>query len=75
VAAAEFDIPELKDDIEIPKLQEGVMAHVKSFPAPKPVQDFMGYPHELGEDWHERAIERMGDLLGKYRSLKVFLDA
>jgi len=35
----------------------------------------MGYPHELGEDWKERALDKMGDLLGKYRSLKVFLDA
>ena len=75
MAAAEFDIPEIKDDIEIPKLQEGVMAHAKSFLAPKPVQDFMGYPHELGDDWKERALDKMGDLLGKYRSLKVFLDA
>jgi Fe-S oxidoreductase len=75
VAAAEFDIPELKDDIEVPKLREGTMAHAKSFLAPKPVQDAMGYPHELGEDWKERAIDKMGDLLGKYRSLKVFLDA
>src|SRR3569832_2089189 len=75
VAAAEFDIPEIKDDIEVPRLHEGVMSHVKSFPAPKSVQDFMGYPHELGEDWKERAIDKMGDLLGKYRSLKVFLDA
>lgn len=75
MAAAEFDIPEVKETIEVPKLREGVMAHVKSFPAPKPVQDFMGYPHELVEDWKERAIDKMGDLLGKYRSLKVFLDA
>jgi len=75
VAAAEFDIPEIKDDIETPKLREGSMAHAKSFIAGKPVQDFMGYPHELGEDWKERALDKMGDLLGKYRSLKVFLDA
>ena len=27
------------------------------------------------DDWKERALEKMGDLLGKYRSLKVFLDA
>ena len=34
----------------------------------------MGYPHELGEDWKEKAIEKMGDLLGKYRR-SVFMDA
>lgn len=75
MAAPEFDIPEIKDDIEVPKLREGAMSHVKSFPASKPIQEFLGYPGELGDDWKERAIAKMGDLLGKYRSLKVFLDA
>jgi Fe-S oxidoreductase len=75
VAAPEFDTPEIKDDIEVPKLREGVMSHVKSFQAAKPIQEFLGYPGELGDDWKERTIGKMGDLLGKYRSLKVFLDA
>ncbi len=75
MAAPEFDTPEIKDDIEVPKLREGVMSHVKSFPAAKPIQEFLGYPGELGDDWKERALGKMGDLLGKYRSLKVFLDA
>ncbi|OJZ18090.1 MAG: reductase [Thiobacillus sp. 65-29] len=75
MAAPEFDIPEIKDDIEVPKLREGVMSHVKSFPAARPIQEFLGYPGELGDDWKERALGKMGDLLGKYRSLKVFLDA
>jgi Fe-S oxidoreductase len=74
VAAPEFDIPEIKDDIVVPKLREGVMSHVKSFPAAPPIQNFLGYPGELADDWKERAIDKMGDLLGKYRSLKVFLD-
>jgi Fe-S oxidoreductase len=75
VAAPEFDIPEIKDDIEVPKLREGAMSHVKSFPAARPAQEFLGYPGELADDWKERALGKMGDLLGKYRSLKVFLDA
>ena len=75
MAIAEFDIPEIKDEIEVPKLREGATSQVKTFPASKPIQEFLGYPGELGEDWKERAIDKMGDLLGKYRSLKVFLDA
>lgn len=74
MAAPEFETPEIKDDIVVPKLREGVMSHVQSFPAAKPIQEFLGYPGELADDWKERAIGRMGDLLGKYRSLKVFLD-
>jgi len=27
------------------------------------------------EDWHDKAIAKMGDLLGRYRSLQVFMDA
>jgi Fe-S oxidoreductase len=75
VAAPKFDVPQLKGYTEIPAIQEGSMSHVKSFTAPQPTQDFLGYPHELGEDWKERAIFKMGDLLQKYRSLQVFMDA
>ncbi len=75
MAVADFDIPEIKSDIEVPKLREGVMSHARTFPANAPIQEFLGYTGELGEDWKERAIDKMGDLLGKYRSLKVFLDA
>jgi len=75
VAVADFDIPEIKSDIEVPKYRKGVMAHARTFPASKPIQENLGYPGELTEDWKERAIDKMGDLLGKYRSLKVFLDA
>ena len=70
-----FDIPEIKDNIEIPKLVEGAMANAKTFPANKAVQDFMGYPSELPLDWKERAIDKMGEMIKKYRSVKVFLDA
>ena len=33
------------------------------------------FPGELVEDWQDKAIAKMGELLGKYRSLKVYLDA
>jgi Fe-S oxidoreductase len=75
VAAPDFEIPKLKDYPVIPAVKEGAMAHVKSFIAPKPVQEFLGYPGELVENWREKAIERMGQLLKKYRSLQVYLDA
>jgi Fe-S oxidoreductase len=35
----------------------------------------LNFPGELPEDWHDQAIEAMGDLLGKYRSLQVYLDS
>jgi Fe-S oxidoreductase len=51
------------------------MAHVKTFPAAEASQTYLGYPWVLTDDWQDRAINKMGDLLGKYRSLRVFMDA
>jgi len=75
VAAAEFEVPTLTEFTNVPKIKEGATAHVKSFLAAETSQTYMGYPWQLTEDWHDRAINKMGDLLGKYRSLRVFMDA
>jgi len=75
VAVAEFVIPELTEYTVVPKINPGAMEKVKSFVAPQGPQEYLGYPWELGADWKERAIDKMGDLLGKYRSLRVFMDA
>jgi len=75
VAAAEFEIPTLTEYTDVPKIKVGATAHVKSFLAAETSQKYMGYPWTLTDDWHDRAIDKMGDLLGKYRSLRVFMDA
>jgi Fe-S oxidoreductase len=77
VAAAQFETPKLSDTAytAVPKVQEGSTKHVKTFPAAEPTQTYLGYPFQLTEDWHDRAIARMGQSLKKYRSLRVFLDA
>jgi Fe-S oxidoreductase len=51
------------------------MAHSKPFVAKPEHQEQLGFPGELVDDWKERALDKMGELLGKYRSLQVFLDA
>lgn len=75
MAAAEFEIPTLTEYTIVPKINPGATAHVKSFPAAEASQSYLGYPWTLTEDWKDRAINKMGDLLGKYRSLRVFMDA
>ncbi len=76
MAKAEFEIPDLKEYPEVPPVQPGSMAHSKPFVAKNPkFMEPLGYPAELVDDWQEKAIEHMGELLGKYRSLQVFLDA
>jgi Fe-S oxidoreductase len=75
VAAPQFEVPKLTGYPETPAVTEGASAHVKSFPASAPIQEQIGYPGQLVENWQEKAIEKMGDLLTRYRSLKVFMDA
>ncbi len=72
---ADFETPELKEYPIIPKLQANVMAHSKPFVAKAQFQEPLGYPGELPENWEEKAIDKMGELLGKYRSLKVYMDS
>ncbi len=75
MAKPDFEIPELKMDTEVPVIQEGTMSHSSPFIAKPEHQDPLNYPGELVEDWHDRAIAKMGDLLGKYRSFRVYLDS
>jgi Fe-S oxidoreductase len=75
VAAPKFEVPKLTGFIEVPAIKEDATAHVKSFPATAAIQEGIGFPGALVEDWHDKAIAKMGDLLGKYRSLQVFMDA
>ncbi len=75
MAAPKFEVPTLKEVSEVPRVQEGAMAHIQSFVANAPIQQAIGFPGELVENWEQKAIEKMGDLLGKYRSFKVYLDA
>jgi Fe-S oxidoreductase len=75
MAKVEFQIPELQEYPEVPSIEPGTMAHSKPFVAKPQFQEPLNFPGELPEDWHDKAIDAMGDLLGKYRSLQVYLDS
>ncbi|MEZ5585525.1 MAG: (Fe-S)-binding protein [Sedimenticolaceae bacterium] len=75
MAKADFEIPELKEFPEVPSVVVGTMAHSQPFIAKPEFQEPLGFPGELPDDWHDKAIDAMGDLLGKYRSLQVYLDS
>jgi Fe-S oxidoreductase len=75
MAKADFEIPQLNEYPEIPTVVPGTMAHSKPFIAKPEFQEPLQFPGELPDDWHDQAIEAMGDLLGKYRSLQVYLDS
>ena len=72
---ADFDVPKFREIPIIPKLEEGTMEHSKPYVAKAEFQQSLGYPGELVDNWQEVAIDKMGELLGKYRSFQVFLDA
>ncbi len=72
---ADFETPEIREYPLIPHIHEGAMAGTKPFVAKPEHQKALGFPGELVENWKEVAIDKMGDLLGKYRSLPVFLDS
>ena len=75
MATAAFKTPELKPYPVIPLVAEGTMAHSKPFVASAQIQTNIGFPGELTDGWQQRAITRMGELLDKYRSLRVYMDA
>ncbi len=75
MAKADFDVPVLKQYPEIPEIEPGVMAHSSPFKAKEQFQAPLGFPGALVDDWQEKAIDKMGDLLGRYRSLRVYLDS
>ena len=75
MAEPAFEVPELKPYPVIPKLAEGSMAHSQPYEAKADFQTALGFPGERVDDWQRVAVEKMGELAGRYRSLQVFLDA
>ncbi|MDP6343807.1 MAG: (Fe-S)-binding protein, partial [Alphaproteobacteria bacterium] len=71
---ADFETPELDDYTRTPGLAPGAMAHSQPFIAAPDHQQALGFPGELVDDWHDKAIAKFGELLGKYRSLRVYMD-
>ncbi|MDH5205487.1 MAG: (Fe-S)-binding protein, partial [Hylemonella sp.] len=75
MAAAAFETPKLKEYPVIPLIQAGATSHLKPFVANETIQTNLSFPGELVDNWQEKAIAKMGELLGKYRSLRVYMDA
>lgn len=54
---------------------DNAMAHSRPYVAGPEHQQKLGFPGELVDNWQSVAIDKMGELVGKYRSLQVFLDS
>ena len=75
MAEQDFTTPEFREYRVIPKLRVGAMENSSPYVAKEDFQQALGYPGELIDNWEEAAVEKLGDLVGKYRGLRVFLDS
>ncbi len=71
----EFSTPAFRPNLENPVLNEGAMAHSQPFVAAPEHQEALGFPGKLVDNWQEKAIEKLGDLVSKNRALRVYLDS
>ena len=71
----EFETPVLRKYPVIPLIQNGAMGHSMPFVAKPDIQQKIGFPGELVEDWENVAIKKMGELVSQSRALRVFLDS
>ena len=63
------------DPLELPALACGAMSNSKPYPANAAMQTALGFPGELVENWHDKAIARLGELVNSSRALRVYLDS
>jgi Fe-S oxidoreductase len=74
--AADVKAPPFREFAEVPPaLVPDAMAGAKPYVASDKIQQAIGFPGELTEGWEGRALGRMGELLDRYRSLRVYLDS
>lgn len=58
-----------------PALQAGAMAHSRPFTAKAEHQQALGFPGELVDDWLDKALAKLKELLDGSRALQVFMDS
>jgi Fe-S oxidoreductase len=71
---ADIKAPELTGEIITPKVTPGASKDLKPFLAKPALMEKVNFPGEKPENWKELFIKRMGEILKKYKSVRVFLD-
>jgi len=73
---ADFEVPETREFPVIPTIMEGAMAHSSPYLAKEKFQQELGFPGDgqLIDGWKETFLNKLAEMLGKYRSLQVFMD-
>ncbi len=63
------------DPLDLPDLLPDCMRASKPYAATAEMQAAIGFPGQLVDDWHDKALAKMDELRGKYRSFRLYLDA
>lgn len=71
---ADHDVPEITDKVVTPPLEAGTMGHLEPYASKAEHMAKLNFPEERVENWQEKGIAKFGELLGKYRSLQVYMD-
>ena len=66
-----FEIPAILANIEIPKYVPDSMKASGPFIGKEVHNEPLGFPGELVDGWEEKAVEEMGNMVNKYRGLRV----
>ncbi len=74
-AAKEIETRGYGDPLEMPQIACGAMAASKPYPASPAHQEPLGFPGQLVENWRDKAIAKLGELVEGSRALRVYLDA
>jgi len=72
---ADFETPEFREYPVVPEIKVGAMEGTSPFISRPEFDNDLGFPGELPENWKEKVLDKMSDLLGKYRSFQVFMDS
>ncbi len=72
---ADFETPELTEYPLIPHLKPDVMKHSAPYIAKPVIQEGVGFPGELVDNWEDKAVEKLGDIARNNKAFKVFLDS
>ncbi|MCR4378264.1 MAG: (Fe-S)-binding protein [Rhodospirillales bacterium] len=75
MADQKFQTPAFREYRDNPAIQIGAMSHSQPFIAKPEHNEPLGFPGELVENWEQKAVEKLGDLLDKNRALRVYLDS
>ncbi|MCK5446204.1 MAG: (Fe-S)-binding protein [Rhodospirillaceae bacterium] len=75
MADQQFETPAFRELRDNPPIKEGVMDHSQPYVAKPEHNEPLGFPGELVDNWEEKAVAKLGDLLEKNKALRVYLDS